>query len=109
MAIAGAIAVVPSRAQTYGKLTITGHRAHKRITGQDLHVWVDGDVTARCYEADDISGYALVYCEDEDEHRDWRRSGRKHLNAHAACRLQVRGTVVIAPGRALFEEQPRHS
>lgn len=84
----------------HGLLTLEGHRAHKRATGETLHVFVNGeDVTTAAYEANDIEGYALVYCRDPEHHRDYTARGFKHLGTSGgACRMHLTGDVVIVPG-----------
>jgi hypothetical protein len=86
--------------QRHGLLTIESHMAHKRITGEKLHVYVDGvDVTRNAYEANDVEGYALVFCSDERDHRDWTKQGHRHIGGDGgACRMRLTGHVVIAPG-----------
>lgn len=84
---------------TYGFLDVQGHRAHQQLTGEDLHVWVDGvDVSADCFEADDLHGYVGLFCRDQQAHADWTAKGAKHLRGNGVCRLRVEGRVVIAPG-----------
>lgn len=89
------------RRKKYGYLNVESHRAHKAATGEDLYVYVDGrDVTRNCREADDINGYAVVLCRDEQFHRDLDAHGALHVDAGIdhVCVLKLRGDVVIKPG-----------
>jgi hypothetical protein len=66
-----------------------------------LHVYVDDiDVSRSCFEADDVAGYALIFCRDEQEHRRWDAKGAMHIDRRhgAACAMRLTGHVVIAPG-----------
>lgn len=95
----------PKPIKKYGLLTANGHRAHKAMTGETLHVYVDGvDVTSSCFEVDDVEGYALIFCRDEQEHRRWDAKGAKHIDkGHGgrACQMRLTGNVVVAPGADL--------
>lgn len=85
----------------YGRVTVDSHRAHLQVTGESLHVWVDGiDVTPHCFEADDVEGFAHVWCRDAAQHADYTAKGHLHLDGHGqhACRIRLTGQVVIAPG-----------
>lgn len=95
----GAIAV-SAEPKKYGRVTVDGHRAHLRTTGETLHVYVDGHEARGCYEADDVEGYALVFCTDPDHHRDWTKGGSRHhtRDRSGVCKMRVTGRVVIAPG-----------
>ena len=104
--IPSAGSMTKSNRKRYGLLTVDGHRAHAAATGEHLHVYLDGvDVTRNCYEADDVAGYVLVYCRDEREHKRLDATGALHVTPDGgecgACRLHVRGDVVIAPGPKL--------
>ena len=84
------------RARKIGCMTIDGWRAHLRLTGEHLLVFVDGvDVTDVCYEADDILGYALVFCRDRQAHQDWTARDAMHLGADgdSVCKLRLTGRV----------------
>lgn len=51
---------------SFGRVTVDWWAAHKRRTGKEIRVYVDGvDVTTRCVVANDRSGYALLYKHDE--------------------------------------------
>jgi hypothetical protein len=89
---------VPTCARFYGFLDVEGHLAHKRLTGEDLHVWVDGvDVTSDCFEADDQEGFVHLFCRDGEGHAQWTAKGALHLRGGGVCRLRITGEVVIAP------------
>lgn len=85
----------------YGCMTVDGHRAHREITGENLHVYLDGMEVQGCYEADDIDGYALVWCQDSDQHRDWTKRGSRHIAADrgGACRMRLTGNITMRPGK----------
>jgi hypothetical protein len=100
----GRVAPVPvAPSWTYGRLTVGTHCAHREVTGEYLHVWVNGeDVTDGCYEADDVEGYALVYCRGGRDHADHVPRGARHIDGDGrACRMRLTGAVVIAPGAPL--------
>jgi hypothetical protein len=102
--VAASSAATTTPPRKYGRLTVQGHMAHKRATGEDLHVFVDGvDVTENCFEADDTDGYVKVFCRDRDHHRALDAKGARHVDARVggACQMVVRGAVVIAPGAKL--------
>lgn len=87
------IAAVPRK---FGLLTIRSHRAHKQQTGENLRVFVDGREVRRCIEADDIEGYAIAFCTDQQEHRDWSKQGHVHLATPGnACKMRITGNVTI--------------
>lgn len=109
----GKLAVIPTLAvpatfaaaatppvRKYGCIDVDGHRAHKSVTGETLHVWFDGkDITKSCIEADDVQGYALIYCRDQAEHQNWSSQGHLHVASHGgACTMRLVGDVRIAPG-----------
>lgn len=97
---AASVFVTPAR--KYGRLTVDGHRAHQQLTGESLHVYLDGVEVKGGYEADDVEGYVLVFCRDEQDHRDWTKQGHMHIGGDGggACRMRLTGNVVIAPGPA---------
>ena len=78
-----------------GCLTIEGHRHHLKSTGENLEVYLDGIKLHGVYEADDIEGYVLAFCTDEQEHRNWSVDGRAHLmkGKNAACQWHLKGNV----------------
>ena len=86
--------------EKYGCLTVDGHRAHKDLTGENLLVYLDGVEVPSVYEADDVEGYALVFCRDEQDHRDWTKRGYLHIGGDGGdvCRMRLTGNIVIAPG-----------
>lgn len=87
-----------------GLLTIEMERAYRLMTGQQLHVSVNGvDVTQRCYCADSIAGFAFVYCRDQRHHDPHVATDHCHLNPTSTlvCTHRLVGRVVIAPGAAL--------
>lgn len=99
--VAGGSAAVVLKAvpRKYGCLTIDGHRNHLRATGENLRVYVNGINATHCYEADDVEGYALVFCSDPKDHKDWSARGHKHIRGDGkACRMRLTGDVVIRPG-----------
>lgn len=86
----------------YGRLTIEGHRHHLHSTGETLRVYVDGVEALKCYEADDVEGYALVFCTDPETHRAGVKAGHLHIGENnSVCKLRLTGHVVIAPGAPL--------
>lgn len=96
-----AIAVPPAPRPRFGRLTVEMWMTHKRQTGETLHVWVNGrDVTWHCREADDVDGYAIVYCRDRAHHADLDGQDAIHvdINGGGACAVRLTGTVMIAPG-----------
>ena len=98
----GAVASVRAGASLpikHGLLTVRSHLAHKQATGEDLHVFFNGqDVTEHAYEADDREGFVRLFCRDEAKHRDHMANGALHLGGDGgACRLELRGDVVIRP------------
>lgn len=85
--------------QKYGCIDTYAHESHKRLTGETLHVYLDGeDVTAYCAEADDIKGYVIVYAKDERQFAQWRNQGGYYEGGR---RFMVDGDVVIKPGAQL--------
>ncbi len=73
----------------FGTVTVDGWIAHKKRTGKELHVLVDGvDVTADCFRANDRKGYAFVHLRNAN--------GRFYIgpDGRAAKRI-LRGTVRI--------------
>jgi len=87
----------------YGCITVEGHRAHKELTGKSLHVFYRGkDITHNCYEANDVEGYALVHCRDEQNHTDWSAHGHLHVKrdnvSGPACWMRLTGDILIVPG-----------
>ena len=85
----------------HGRLTVEGHRAHQRLTGETLHVFVHGiDVTRSSFEADDAEGYVLLYCRDHDQHKDLTAKGAIHIGRDgAACSMRIDSdTVMIVSG-----------
>jgi hypothetical protein len=103
-AVAGpGLAMASPAPRRYGCITVAGHTAHRQVTGETLHVYVHGiDVTRDCHEADDVEGYARVFCRDEVHHRDLMARGARHLASdhYGACEFMLRGHVVIRPGEA---------
>jgi hypothetical protein len=98
-ALVGATGLTVAPVRKYGRLTIAGHRHHLEATGQDLHVYVDGVEALHCYEADDVDGYALVFCRDPEQHRAGVKAGHLHVGGDGhACRLRLTGHVVFTPG-----------
>jgi hypothetical protein len=98
-ALVGATVLPVAPVRKYGRLTIAGHRHHLEATGQDLHVYVDGVEAVSCYEADDVDGYALVFCRDPEQHRAGVQAGHLHIGGDGhACRLRLTGHVVFTPG-----------
>lgn len=87
----------------YGRLTVEGHIGHRKITGETLHVYYkNADITGSCCEADDVEGYAIVFCRDEQHHREWTATGAIHVGDHAAvCKLRLVGDIRITPGDPL--------
>ena len=82
----------------YGCLTIAGHRHHLHTTGENLCVFLNGAEINKVYEADDIEGYVLAYCTDEDDHRNWGKPGRIHIGGDGgACRMRLTGNVEFRP------------
>lgn len=84
----------------YGRVDVASHAAHRRLTGEDLHVYLNGiDVTRDCVVANDVYGYAELLCRDPDTHRRWTAAGGVHVHAASPsiCRLLVYGDVVIRP------------
>lgn len=100
LAVAGASKI---RDTKFGRLTVEGHRAHRATTGEDLHVYFNGrDVTRSCFEADDRAGYVKLFCRDRVSHEDWTAQGAIHIGpGGGACRVFLRGDVVISPGEKL--------
>lgn len=99
--LAGGVTVAAQGGRRYGRLTVDGWHAHQRATGEHLLVFVDGeDVTDDCYEADDVEGYALIFCRDADLHKQWERKGALHVRDGHVCRVEVRGRVEIRPRTA---------
>lgn len=99
-----AVTAAPNPARTYGVLTVEGHIAHKKQTGEDLHVYLDGkDVTTSCYEASDVDGYVKLFCRDPQHHVALDRQGAIHLGGDGlgVCQMRLDGRVVIAPGAKL--------
>lgn len=98
----GASASMPV-ARKYGLVTVDSHRAHKLVTGENLHVFVDGvDVSKSCVEADDINGYVELFCRDRESHADWTKQGAVHVGQNGGvCRLRVTGSIRIEPGADL--------
>jgi len=83
----------------YGYLDVKGHIAHRKLTGENLHVFFQGkDISNSCIEVDDVKGYAEVYCRDEKEHRDWAAQGHLHVRGECACRMRLTGDILIVPG-----------
>lgn len=83
-----------SKPRKIGFMDVVGHHAHRRATGEDLKVFLDGvDVTRNCFEADDIKGYVRLFCTDTVEHKRWDAQGAKHVRGGSVCRLEVRGRV----------------
>ena len=81
----------------YGLLTVQGWRAHQATTGEELAVFLDGLELQHVYEANDVEGYALVFCRDAEQHRDWTKAGHLHVRGDGACRLRLTGHVSIRP------------
>lgn len=100
--VAAAVAsAAPTTAHGYGQLTVEGHRAHLRTTGEFLVTSLDGvDVTRYCYFADDRAGVVEMFCPDREHHRDWTQKGARHVagDGAGACRMRLTGHVVIQPG-----------
>ncbi len=93
--------------ETYGLLTVEREKAHRRKTGVQLHIYLDGvDVTTRCVAADDEGGigspYVVLYCRDRENH-DWKvDNGELHLaSGWIVHRLRIEGSVAIRPGPAI--------
>src|SRR4030095_11936834 len=83
----------------YGFLDVDGHRAHLRLTGENLHVLFQGkDITKNCVEVDDVEGYAVVMCRDEQQHRDWAAQGHIHVRGNGSCQMRLTGDILIVPG-----------
>jgi len=100
---AGASALAMSAAPVrhkHGLLTVASEKAHRHLTGEWLCVSVDGvNVTKDCYGASDVEGYALVFCRDRENHRDWVAKGSRHMGGDGGvCQFRLTGDVVIAPG-----------
>jgi hypothetical protein len=91
---AGAMGVaVAGQPRKYGLLTVEGYTQHQDITGERLHVWLDGeDVTHRCCEADDINGYVVLQARTKDEHAKWAARG---VHRGGPWAVEVHGNVVI--------------
>ena len=87
-----------------GLLTVEMERAHRLMTGEQLHVTVNGlDVTRRCFCADSRAGFVFVFCRDEADHDPRVSTGGCHLNpnarpGHLVCTHRLVGKVEIAPG-----------
>lgn len=98
-ALGAASTAATASTKKYGCLTIAGHRHHLNTTGEMLRVYLDGVEVLKCYEADDIEGYALTMCVDEKDHRDWGTPGRIHIRGDGnVCRMRLTGNIVIKPG-----------
>jgi len=104
-------ALAAAEPRRYGRLTMDGWLRHKGLTGEVLHVYLDGvDVTKRCFEAHDRLNYVRLWCRDEVNH-DWRcADGYQHRiqqlkfdepGQPKACTLFVEGRVEIRPGGRL--------
>ena len=93
--LAGVVAMPDTKSRKIGCLTVESHRAHMLNTAENLHVYLDGDELQKVYEADDIEGYALIYCGDPDTHRDMTRRGATHRRSDGSgvCRLRVNGNI----------------
>lgn len=84
--------------QKYGVITVNSHRAHQQLTGENLKVYLDGVEVKDVYEADDVNGYALVFCRDEKDHKDWAAKGHLHVKTdNFACQMRLTGNITIAP------------
>lgn len=97
-----AISAVPMSASAsvrkYGFIDVDGHRGHMVATGENLKVYLDGVEVTSCYEADDVNGYVKLFCRDEQEHARLDAKGALHIDGSGrACRLFVRGNVVMVP------------
>ena len=101
MALVGASTVsVEAKPKRFGRLTTEGFWLHKRLTGEDLHVYLNGlEVTSQWFAADDVDGFVDVWCLDAREHAELDAQGAVHLGVSGrhACAMRVRGTVVIRP------------
>lgn len=95
----GAVGVSAKPVRKYGRLTVGGHHHHLQSTGENLRVYVDGVEVTKCYEADDVDGYALAFCQDPKEHRAHVKAGHLHIGGDGhVCKVRLTGRVVIAPG-----------
>lgn len=96
---AGALVPTLPPRKKIGCLTLAGHQHHLASTGENLEVFVNGVKLHRCYEADDIKGYALAFCSDAQEHRDWTKQDRAHMvkGEDHACRWRITGHVEFRP------------
>lgn len=73
----------------FGRVTVEGWMAHKRRTGKELRVIVEGrDVTTDCTFADDIRGRVIMLQRDASGHSYLGTDGR-------IARRLYRGTVTI--------------
>lgn len=93
-------AAVGSR-HRYGLVTVESHYQHLKATGEFLRVYVHGvDITSRCFEADDIKGYAMTYCGDQLRHEDYAKDGPAHLGLSGnACEMRIIQEIEIRPCR----------
>lgn len=99
-AVAASGVTLSAAPKKYGCITVASHTAHQRLTGENLRVYVDGVEVNSCYEADDVKGYAKVFCRDEQDHEDWTAKGHLHAKTdHCVCEFYLTGDVVIAPGK----------
>lgn len=94
--------IAPASRPRFGRLTVDGHRAHQRATGELLRVYLDGhDVTDRCCEADDTIGVVRLYCYDRVAHRWDVARGALHeaVGGGGCCIHRLSGDVLIVAGR----------
>ena len=93
---AAVTSVAASTPKKYGHVTLETHIRHKALTGEDLHVWLDGeDVTRYCRFADDGAGVVNLIATDESQFRRWHAKGGIYVDR---WEMEVRGNVLIAPG-----------
>ena len=78
----------------FGHVTVAWSQAYKARTGNQLSVFVAGeDVTERCYEADDVEGYARLFVHDAN--------GRCFFGLDGAVARETRRGDVLIVGRPL--------
>lgn len=77
-------------------------KAHRAETGEQLHVYYNGtDITERCNQADDLLGYAMVFCNDPLHHNPLVTTGKHHAHPDdykIICRHRLQGQITIKPG-----------
>jgi hypothetical protein len=87
----------PHKHKKYGRVTVEGHLRHKCLTGEDLHVWLDGeDITSMCALADDVEGYVEIVAKDGNTVQRMVLKGGRYVSD---AFIGVRGDVAIAPIR----------